>query len=436
MRSNIKQAVPGFLLLGMFILGIFFISGCVGQEEEVVAEHPLDGVTLEFGNIHASAITANERHATEIACEEINAYAQSLGIDFKMVPLFEATEGSDAKVVEKFDSLVARGVKFVTGFWWSSSVRLVLEKANEQKILLISAASTAMDLAIEDDYCFRMPVTDVSQGPAMAKMILDYDVEAVVAFVRGDTWGDGLYGFFEDRWLELGGKIVEKMRYDPEKTEFGAEAELLDGYVSDAIEQYGQDKVGLLYVGFDVPDGVGFFSAAANYPTLMSVTWFGTDGHETTPDPIREVGQHMVKVRHVGTLMGIAKTQNYFDFAAKFDPRYGAPATTYETCQYDSVWILGKAILESASIDPEVVKEAVPIVAETYFGASGWCRFNEAGDRAGANFDIWAVLRPEESPNPAGLIPDANSIGWEIIGVYNPSTDMVTWNREFPLPLG
>lgn len=437
MHSKFKKVVPGILLVSVLVLGIVFMSGCIGQEEEVEAMHPLDGLKIEFGVIHASSITEGERIATEVATEEVNAYAKTLGIDVEFVPLFEASEGRTALVVEKFDTLMARGVKFVLGLWWSSSVRAILDKANEQKIILLSGASTAMDLAIADDFCFRMPVTDEGQGPAIASMMRDYGIETCVVTQRADTWADGLYGYFESRWVDdLGFTVHQRIRYDPEKTEFGAEAELLDGYLKEAKAQYGEDKVGVMHLGFTV-DSVGLQTAAGDYPGIMDTPWFGSDGHAQVAEFLEPTRELAVQVRHVSTIMGISRNhENFFDFSAKFTPRYGAAPGTYESCQYDAVWILAKAILESASVDTDVVRKAIPEVANYYFGASGWGRMNVAGDRMAGNFDIWAVVHPEESNDPEALFPDANEIGWEIIGFYDVMADQTTWFMEIPLPLG
>ncbi|MFQ6123535.1 MAG: ABC transporter substrate-binding protein [Candidatus Heimdallarchaeota archaeon] len=433
MHSKFKKMVPGILLVSIFVLGIFFVSGCIGQEEEVVAKHPLEGQTIEIGVIHASSITEGERIATEIAAEEVNAYAQTLGINVTFVPLFEASEGRTALVVEKFDTLMARGVKFVIGLWWSSSVRAIIEKANEQKIIIVSGASTAMDLAIPDDFVFRMPVTDVGQGPAIASMIRDYGIEAVVVTQRADTWADGLYGYFEEKWVgEFGFTVYQRIRYDPEKTEFGAEAELLDGYLKEAKAQYGADKVGVLHLGFTV-DTTALQTSVGEYPEIMNTPWFGSDGHAYTAEFLQAEGIRplAVKVRHISTLMGIARNHDqYYDFSAKYTPRYGAPPGTYESCQYDSFWLLGKAILEASSTNTETIRQILPTVAAQYFGASGWTKLNEAGDRAAANFDIWAVVSPEESLDPEALFPDPNEIGWEIVGFYDVMADKTTWFIE------
>jgi len=424
------------MLLSVFVIGIFVFSGCIGQEEEVEGVHPLDGVTVEMGALLANPLTQEQEQISfEIAEEEVNAYAQKIGIDFKMDILFEACEGSAVKAAEKFDTLVARGVKYVGGLRWSSHCKAILEKANEQKVLLFSDGSTTPLLEIEDDWLFRLPTTDVPQGRAIARIMTDYGLEAIVGVLRKDTWGDGLWAPTEERFEELGGTITEKIEYDPEKVEFSAEADLLNGYVTNALAQYGQDKVGVLYIGFD-SDGIALQTAVASYPTLMSVPWIGSDGHARTTSFIQEVADDAVKIRHISTYIGVDYSDNYWTFAEEYKARVGWTPQFYDCAAYDSVWILGKAMLEASSVDSEVVKSILPQVAGMHYGSTGWCKLNNFGDRASGKYDIWAVFRPEESLDPDALVPNANEIGWEYVGIYDPIADSVVWYHPIPMTIG
>jgi branched-chain amino acid transport system substrate-binding protein len=436
-RSKYKPKLKGFLLVAVFLLGTLILSGCVGQEEEVVGGHPLDGVEVEIGFLHANPNTMQgERVAADLGFADTAAYFQTLGIDFTMTPLYENCEESAVKAAEKFETLVARGVKFVLGFRWSSHAKACLEKANEQKVLMLSDASTSPLLMIPDDYLFRMPTTDIPQGPAIATVLTEYsNYEAAVCIQRADTWADGLYQTTEERYLELGGTITERIRYDPAKTEFAAEADLLNSAVEDAIAEYGKDKVCVLYLGFD-SDGVGLLAASEGYDTLMSVTWVGSDGHVRSTRMQDELPEALVKTRHPSTYMGVVESEIYWNMAERYNAEMGYYPGTYDVLAYDSVWLLAKCFLETASINSEKCKEALPTVGLHHFGASGWCQFNEDGDRKAAVYNIWAVLRPEESEHPEALHPDPNEIGWERIGQYDPVSDSVTWFVDVPLSLG
>jgi branched-chain amino acid transport system substrate-binding protein len=436
--------VKSSLLVAGFILGMLVLSGCVGQEEEVVGEHPLDGKTIEVGIIHADPATATqELAAAQIAIDEVHDYVEKLGIDVTFTLLPENAEKSATKAGEKFDTLVARGVKFVLGLRWSGHVKACLDKANAENVLIISGASTAVDLEI-DDWAYRMPVADTAQGKAMAEMAMNYGdgIKAFAGIYRGDTWGEGLYKSFEGNFKAMGGTALEPIRYDPEKMEFAAEAELLDGYVDDLVDQgFAMDEIGIMYVGFQT-EGVQLLTACEPYDNLMGVQWMGSDGTGFAEllgnEPENEGAGHIaVRVRLTSTLMYFTKTETYFLFNEKFFAETGENADIYYSNAYDSAWLLSKAILMTASDDSVKVRAALPKIAEQHMGASGWCKMNEYGDRFGADFNIWAVVRTEEAINPDVLHPpEALNQGWQLCGFYNVASNTVTWFVDTPMSVG
>jgi branched-chain amino acid transport system substrate-binding protein len=415
--------VLGFLLIMLVIgIGVGYFIGISTQPTRIeVPKHPLDGQTLLIGVLHSNPVyIQGEQVAAEIAKEEIEAWLSTIGIKMNIVYLYENAEGSAAKARERFESLVARGVKFVVGFRWSSHVRACLDYANTHKVLIISDASTSPLLSVPDrGYLIRLPVDDNYQGKAIARMIIDYGVQHVAVLQRADAWGDGLYEVFEKRFKELNGDIITRIRYDPEKTEFSAEVKLLNDAISKAIATYGKDKVGFLFLGFE-EDSVAVQSAALGYETLMSVIWFGSDGHVLAERLIKELGQYALKVRHISTYMGVAQSDLWARFAEKYKSKMGITPGTYDTLLYDSIWLLVKTIVLTGSMDPTVILKNIPTVAETSFGASGWLALNEFGDRREAVYDIWAIVESGEKPTPGQL-------GWAKIGTYDPISDKVTF---------
>jgi branched-chain amino acid transport system substrate-binding protein len=283
-----------------------------------------------------------------------------------------------------------------------------------------------------------MPVADTAQGKAMAEMAMAYGdgIKAFAGIYRGDTWGEGLYKSFEENFKEQGGTTVEAIRYDPEKTEFGAEADLLNGYVNDLKGQgFAEDEIGVMYVGFQT-DGVALLTAASAYDDLMNIQWMGSDGTGYSEFIISEAGETAHKVRLTSTLMHFTKTDTYFKFAEKFQAETAEMPDIYYSNAYDAAWLLCKSILISGSDNPDTVRAALPLVAEQHMGASGWCKFNEFGDRFGADFNIWAVVSPMEASSPDTLHPVPNQTGWERVGFYNTASNTVTFYMETPLPVG
>ena len=65
----------------------------------------------------------------------------------------------------------------------------------------------------------------------------------------------------------------------------------------------------------------------------------------------------------------------------------------YEACLYDAAWVLVKAILEAQNTEGSIIKKILPKICYDYFGASGWCALNRAGDRGFSNYGIWRYGR-------------------------------------------
>jgi branched-chain amino acid transport system substrate-binding protein len=84
---------------------------------------------------------------------------------------------------------------------------------------------------------------------------------------------------------------------------------------------------------------------------------------------------------------------------------------------YDIVWILCKAVLEAGTYDGAVVKDVLPTVAEQYFGACGWTKLNEDGDRAESNYELWTVQLNATSGLPA----------WYIAATYDSASGQMSW---------
>jgi branched-chain amino acid transport system substrate-binding protein len=89
----------------------------------------------------------------------------------------------------------------------------------------------------------------------------------------------------------------------------------------------------------------------------------------------------------------------------------GQEPDIYALAEYDSAWIAALAILLAGKYDGEAIKNALPLAAKIYWGATGNIEFNEKGDRAYADVAFYAVINKE----------------WRIIGVYKVLENKVSW---------
>ena len=94
------------------------------------------------------------------------------------------------------------------------------------------------------------------------------------------------------------------------------------------------------------------------------------------------------------------------------------PFGYYSACSYDIGWILTSTMLESQSID---ALDLIPLQTPAGYkqwGASGWNRLNEDGDRYASNYQIWGY----------GDLGDG--VQNVVYGMYDSTADLVTWDIE------
>ncbi|RLF15862.1 MAG: hypothetical protein DRJ97_02830 [Thermoprotei archaeon] len=411
--------------IALFIIGLLIGVGIgyVAVPPKTVVEYkevPLLSGTIKVGAVlcltgDLATYGENEKVALEIAQQEINQMFEACGAPVKIEVLFEDSETKPDIALEKLQTLAAQGVKVVIGMMSSAEVRNVKSYADANKIVIISPSSTAPDLAIPDDYVFRFCPDDTKQGPAMARVIWDSGIRYVIPVWRGDAWGDGLVEAAMSRFKELGGEVDEGIRYDPTAKEFSAEVSTLASKVQDAVNKYGADKVGVYYVAFE--EAAMFFDQADQYPILKQVRWFGSDGTALSSaileDPV--AAAFAKETKFVNTYFAPAESEKLIRLRNAIQEKLNRIPDPYAYNAYDALWVVAKCIMIAGKYDADAIKAILPTVAESSFGASGWIKLNEAGDREIGDYNLWAIIEVD------------GQLQWEKVGFYSAATDSVTW---------
>ncbi len=281
-------------------------------------------------------------------------------------------------------------------------------------MLMWSSGSTSPLLAIEDDNLYRMCPTDLVQAPAMSRMMESMGVEAVILIYRGDAWADGIVNIFEPEFEENGGVILEKIRYAAQTTEFSNYLQTAEDIAEEAVAEYGEDKVAVEVVAF--AEFVTMITQAQDYDTLYSLPWFGNDGTVLSQQALDDAPQQAAHLKIYSTYAAPADSEKFQSLYDRFYSLVSQPFGYYSACAYDIGTIFVSTILESQSTDAvDLVPMQAP-AAFDQFGASGWNRLNDDGDRYASNYQIWAVN------------DDASS--WDVYGLYDWQTNSVNWNTE------
>jgi len=429
MESNRNTIIAVALIVGLVIgapIGYYAMPPKTvevkvpGETQTVVEEVPALSGTIPIGALYAATGHIDTSGvAAQIAIEEVNEYVEALGLDVEFVLIEECAEGESTIALEKFQSMVAQGVKAVAGPNWSGQCKAISDYANAHEVVVFSEGSTSPVMALPDDYIFRLPVTDSTQNSALAPAIYNMGVRHLIVVQRNDAWGDGNYETIVPLFEAEGGTVEHLLRYDSTKTEFSAEAAALNDVVTELNDEYGAETVGIAVWSFEFS---AIFASCEEYPVLVDALWFGSDGFGRNTAFIDE-HPNSYESDFLAMIMGTAKSSRFEAFEEKYMERSGGRrAGTYTTHMYDIVWILCKTVLEAGQYDGAVIKEVLPTVAEQYWGACGWTQLNENGDRATASYELWTVALNQTS----------SSAGWYVAATYDAASGSLNWILEPP----
>jgi branched-chain amino acid transport system substrate-binding protein len=348
---------------------------------------------------------------------EFNKHLEEIGAPWTLKMTSEDSATSPVIALEKLTSLNAKGIKMIVGPETSSNIRNMKGYSDSNNMLLVSCCSSAPSLAIPNDSVYRLVPDDSNQGTALSKLIQHEGIEVLVPIWRADTWGDGLSAATTSSFVQRGGIIDDGVRYFPESPEFSVSTSILAEKVQGYVDEYGKDKVGVLFLGF--AEILQFTQSASQHEILDNVRWFGpganTKEHKLIDDPIglefstnvqfTTVQFAASKITDTGAVNPIyEKVQDHLT------ETLGTAPNSFVLSSYDAVWIIGLAILETQSTDVTTIKSVISDIAENYSGAIGPTILNEAGDLAQANYEVWGIRGGE----------------WVLLGQYTQSTDSIS----------
>lgn len=378
---------------------------------------PLTGELSSFGE--------ENRVAFELAIKEVNEWLKARGEAWYLVPVIEDTATDPKTTLDKVRILHGRGVKIIIGPMASAEVREIKSYVDANKILVVSPSSTSPALAIPGDFILRYCPDDTVQGPAIARVAFVAGVKYLIPVWRGDAWGDGLKDATVKAFLKIlekegaKGAVHDGIRFEPGAKEFSVEAALLASIVGDWVGRYGADKVGVLLISFE--EAIPLFVAASKHDVLSKVKWFGSDGTAGNALLVgtMESAAFSVKTKFINTIAAPSFSPKFEHVKTYIEKTLGRTPAPYAYNTYDAVWTVAMALDAVDEYDAEKIKAILPSIVENYFGASGWFKLNDAGDRAFADYELWVILEKD------------GKYVWDIVGVWKGASDSIEWRIPY-----
>ena len=338
-------------------------------------------------------IGTKEETMAGLGKNNFNSYLEEIGAPWQMNFIWKDSRSDPIEALEVIQQLDSEGVKFVVGQISSAEVRHVKSYVDSNDMVLITSWSAETSLSVVDNIFRFSPDIDRLQHRMLSLLFEQEGIEVVIPIYRGDDWGDSVYKSAKNSFEALGGVMDDGIRYSPEAeaSAYHAKASMLSDLVDKYTDQYPADKIAVLMIG--AYETIHLLGSAPSFDNLDSVRWFGTYGlslySAMADDPA--VSTFLQDVDIVGTAFGTSRNDVYANVQEYFMSYRGSSPNAYLFSLYDSIWVLGKTILETDSVDPLTVRDAITDVASRHAGAIGTINLNEFGDFATPNYDLWSV---------------------------------------------
>jgi len=394
-----------------------------GMAPGIKSESPLNGKTVKIGFISASttALETAQPFLQQIIEPDLNEYAQALGYNVTFQFVIEDANGNFQTHLEKVQGFKASGISMFIGGGWSSQAQASLSYVNANGMLMMSTSSTYSGLAIAGDRLYRLSPSDSAFAPALVDMMWSYGIKEVVIISRGDSWGDGIVNLFRPAWTAKGGTLAgDTIRYAVETTNFTTYLSAANTQADSAVTAMDgeEERVGVLLLSFDEFPVIA--QQAQDYLPLYDCPFFGSDGTARSIQGMDDAPQQVNHMRVFSLSSQEPSSSKYTDIRARYEALTSQYLGFYGANIYDAAWIFAKGVLEAQSTDANIVTPLIQRISYDYYGASGWCKLNEFGDRVPPTFNIWFFA-------PGLSSASASYIG----GSYDPDLQVTTWNNAF-----
>lgn len=260
-------------------------------------------------------------------------------------------------------------VAVVLGEYSSGRTLPAGQYTNENGVPHISiGANSPLLRDVGGDYFFNAIGLAGLQGYRLIDMArAEMGATTVATLFPNNPWGVGVEIATCEAAAAAGMRCVSTVRYEEQKTDYRAELRQTEAAGADVVVffAYGADAILILRQAYEM----GIDTAGKWLAPEMS-NWAA----DVAPTP--EIGEGIRGVEHAVT------GELYDAYVAAYVAAYGEqPLTVFGAFGYDAAMIAALAIAHAGTTDHDAIRDAIPVVAETYLGITGNLAFDEDGMR-------------------------------------------------------
>jgi len=362
-----KTAILLVLIIAVLSILAF---GCKGEEKkpEPVKPKPTEFVIGCITPLTGSGATYGKatQQGADLAMSEINQSGGINGTSIRIIyedDKIEPKEGVNA--INKLISI--NKVPVILGAFGSSVTLAIAPIAEENKVVLFSASSTADAIKDAGDYIFRNVPPNSAQGKTAADFALRFIKAKASCILRmNNDYGVSLGEAFKTSFENRGGKILLIEEYNPDSTDFRAQLTKIRDKKADVIFYPGHYKESALILKQAKELGVKsvFIGGDGSYsPELISIAGNAAEGSYYT-------------------MMAIGYGQNVDEkvkaFTEAYKIKYGVEPDAYASYAYDAAKMISEAI-RIGGYSADGIKSSLYNMND-FYGVTGLTKFDQYGE--------------------------------------------------------
>ncbi|MDE2902621.1 MAG: ABC transporter substrate-binding protein [Chloroflexota bacterium] len=382
------------------MLALVFLVASLSTCGEAVPAEPLKLGLLTYISAGSPQNAQDRQRAFDLAVAHLN---QAGGVFGRPVhaAVGDTALDPDTAVAEARRLIEDEGVHALVGPSTSANSLPVAEGvAGPARVPLISPSATSPTLtdAEDDDFFFRAALSDLAQGPVLARIARQRGFDNVGLIYRNDLWGQGLASAFEGAW----DGSVRSVASEPGQTSFaealretaagGAQALIVILFQAEAIAAVRAALDGGVYDQFVLGDAL---KNTELIEAIGSDALAGTHGAGTAASPDSESSSAWMAawIDAYGEPPKGSYVREVYDATIALALAAQSANSTDGVAIRDQLRSIGVAPGESVVAGPEGVTEALETLADggeiIYQGASGTLAWNASGDLAQGHVGIW-----------------------------------------------
>ena len=397
------------MLLGaaaMALIGAVALPGAARADEPAALRI---GLLMDMSSGSAE-VHRDRQRAFELAIKHVNAGGGVFGLPVA-VAIGDTTAEPETAVAAARRLVEIEGVHAIVGPNASANALPIAERViGPAAIPTVSFSATSPELTTVADsgFLFRTALSDVSQGPVLARVARERGFDNVGLLHVDDPWGRGLAGAFEAAWSGALVSIpvargqtgfLDELR---ESARRGAQALVVIAFETAALTMVHEAIDNRLYDRFVFGDAAKRLSLVRSIGGARLGGMYGT-GPATAPENAASAAWEAAYVAEYGQLPVLAYVKETYDATVALALAAQAAGRLDGAAIRDRLRAVGSEPGTVANAGPAGVAAALRVLAEggeiDYEGASGSIDWDANGDLRRGHVGIWRFtedLRIEE----------------------------------------